>query len=90
MGGKAIFLARAGGVGSESGAMAHQEWQDLGDASLGAELLPWLIEPTNGTQFRNLHNNRTGQNVIVYIWPQQTLSEAIANQQFRQIEERAP
>jgi hypothetical protein len=68
--------------------MGYQEWQDLGDASLRAELMRGLIEPTNGAQFRNVHNNKTGQDFIVYIGPHQTLEQAIANQQFRRVEER--
>lgn len=66
--------------------MASDEWEDRGRASRGVELLRGLIDQANETEFRNLHNNRTGEDFVVFVEPSQTLHEAISNGQYKKID----
>ena len=63
--------------------MADDKWKDCGHASHGMDIVGGILDTVDGTELHNVHNNETGEDKVVYVGPNQTVGEAIANAQFK-------
>jgi hypothetical protein len=66
--------------------MADVDWRDRGETSRSVERLRGLMDLGIDTDFHTLHNDKTGHDAVAYMAPHQTLSQAIANHQFQELD----